>query len=198
MILDHIDYLKLIRPYYIFNTCLFLLAILSGYVVASNNPQLVENIIFQFDESYGWLVDESLIVLMLFIFLNNTLICFAGLLLGVFFGICPILLILINGTVIGIISYKAINQYGGLILLAAMAPHGIIEIPMVLLSTSIGLRLGVLTAQKLFTIKDISIKLEVLNAVRFFIILIVPLLFIAAFIETFITSIIVNILLLFY
>lgn len=176
------------RPYFYINLVLFFLAIAAGYITGYYYPEIVNELTAQFEESFGWIAEESPLVIMLFIFANNTINSFIAMLVGIFFGIWPVLFVMINGFFIGAVVFDSIQQYGGLVILAALIPHGIIEIPVILISTSIGLRLGVLMYQKIFKKKDIRIKYEVFIAVRFFITVIVPLLFIAAVIETFITS----------
>ncbi|MCG7847973.1 MAG: stage II sporulation protein M, partial [ANME-2 cluster archaeon] len=148
----------------------------------------------QFEESYGWIADESPLVIMLFIFANNTLNSFIAMLLGVVFGLWPILFILINGFFVGVVVFDVAREIGVLVILAALIPHGIIELPMIFLSAAIGLRLGYLTFLKISHKMEISIQQELFQAVRFFIKFIVPLLFIAALIETFVTTAILFIL----
>jgi stage II sporulation protein M len=188
MINNRLTYLISIKYYFIFNTCLFALAIAAGYIAAYSNPGMVEGIIANFEESYGWLAYESHIKIMQFIFLNNTIASFLSMIMGIFFGIWPIFFILFNGVLIGAICFETIDQLGVATVLFALIPHGIIEIPMILLSASIGLRLGTLLAQKILKKIEINIKEEVISALIFFVSIIVPLLFVAALIETYITS----------
>ena len=187
-------YITLLRPYLIIITSLFAVSVLAGYLAGHFNPDIVEQMMGQFEESYGWIADESPMVIMLFIFANNTLNSFIAMLLGVVFGLWPILFILINGFFVGVVVFDVAREIGVLVILAALIPHGIIELPMIFLSAAIGLRLGYLTFLKIFKKMEISIQQELFQAVRFFIKLIVPLLFIAALIETFVTTAILYIL----
>jgi len=187
-------YLTSLRPYLLVIITLFLLATAVGYVSAYFNPDIIDELIGQFEETYGWIAEESPIMIMLFIFANNTLNSFIAMLLGTFFGIWPVIFILVNGYFIGVVVFSSVQEYGILVVLFALLPHGIIELPMIFISASMGLRLGVLAFQKIFNIKDIRFKYELFSAIRFFVTVIVPLLFIAAIIETFITSSILYIL----
>ena len=189
-------YLTSLRPYLLVIITLFLLATAVGYVSAYFNPDIIDELIGQFEETYGWIAEESPIMIMLFIFANNTLNSFIAMLLGVFFGIWPVIFILVNGYFIGVVVFSSVQEYGILVVLSALLPHGIIELPMIFISASIGLRLGVLAFQKIFNVKEkeIRFKYELFSAIRFFVTVIVPLLFIAAIIETFITSSILYIL----
>ncbi len=183
-------YLAPLRPYLFIIITLFLLATAAGYVSAYLDPSIIDELMGQFEESYGWLAEESPTMIMLFIFKNNTIISFLAMLGGIFFGILPVIFILVNGFFIGVVVFSSVQEYGILVVLSALLPHGIIELPMIFISASIGLRLGVLAFQKIFNIneKEIRFKYELLSAIRFFVTVIVPLLFIAAIIETFITS----------
>ena len=189
-------YLTSLRPYLLVIITLFLLATAVGYVSAYFNPDIIDELIGQFEETYGWIAEESPIMIMLFIFANNTLNSFIAMLLGTFFGIWPVIFILVNGYFIGVVVFSSVQEYGILVVLFALLPHGIIELPMIFISASMGLRLGVLAFQKIFRIKEeeIRFKYELFSAIRFFVTVIVPLLFIAAIIETFITSSILYIL----
>ena len=189
-------YLTPLRPYLLVIITLFLLATAAGYVSAYFNPDIIDELMGQFEETYGWIAEESPIMIMLFIFANNTINSFIAMLLGTFFGIWPVIFILVNGYFIGVVVFSSVQEYGILVVLFALLPHGIIELPMIFISASIGLRLGVLAFQKIFKIKEkeIRFKYELFSAIRFFVTVIVPLLFIAAIIETFITSTILYIL----
>jgi len=191
---EAMTYLMPLRPYLFVIVTLFLLATAAGYVSAYFDPGIIDELMGQFEESYGWIADESPTMIMLLIFKNNTIISLIAMLGGIFFGICPIIIILVNGYLIGVLVFSWVQEYGILVVLSGLLPHGIIELPMIFISASIGLRLGVLTFQKIFRIKEVRFKYELLSAIRFFVTVIVPLLFIAAIIETFITSSILYIL----
>lgn len=113
---------------------------------------------------------------------------------GIFFSILSLLIILTNGLLIGVVFFHFASQHGVLLVLIALIPHGIIELPITFTSASIGMKLGVRTFQKLFQIKDVHLKYEVENAVKIYLVLIIPLLLVAAFIETYVTATILEIL----
>ena len=195
-ITEAISYLIPLRPYLVVIITLFLLATAAGYVSGYLDPSIIDELMGQFEERYGWLAEESPIMIMLFIFKNNTIVSLLAMLGGIFFGILPVIFILVNGFFIGVVIFSSVQEYGILVVLFALLPHGIIELPMIFISASMGLRLGVLAFQKIFRIKEeeIRFKYELFSAIRFFVTVIVPLLFIAAIIETFITSTILYIL----
>jgi len=125
--------------------------------------------------------DMNIIQMFVFIFQNNLKTAFIGMLLGIGFGIFPLLLTFFNGYVLGYVSKLAINKEGGFVLWKLL-PHGIFELIAVFLSFAFGLKLGyvLLTSRKKKKefIKEFSIILEI------FVYVIIPLLLIAALIET--------------
>lgn len=78
-------------------------------------------------------------VLGLDIFLNNWLVSIATALAGLGFGVPSFATILFNGFILGILVPLSPNTT---MLLAAILPHGIIEIPSFILAGSIGIKLG--------------------------------------------------------
>jgi len=79
-----------------------------------------------------------------FIFFNNTVKSIIVMYLGLFFGIVPILFLLLNGMVIGYLL-SVLDQQGvqvAEIVVKGLLPHGILEIPAIVLACGYGLKLG--------------------------------------------------------
>ncbi|MCK5085688.1 stage II sporulation protein M, partial [Candidatus Parcubacteria bacterium] len=70
-------------------------------------------------------------------------------------------------------------------------PHGIIEIPVLIVSSAIGIRIGKVAIWRLFSKKESLLK-EFLKALKFFILVLFPLIFIAALIEAFLTALLLE------
>jgi stage II sporulation protein M len=132
-------YLKKSKSYIWFSFILFLVIALSGYFFPvffkEEVMELVKNLINQTEGLNG-------IELILFIINNNMTSSFYGLILGLALGIIPIGVILINGYVLGFVANKAVAT-GGIFILWKLFPHGIFEIPAVMISLGIGIKLGV-------------------------------------------------------
>jgi len=114
-----------------------------------------------------------------FIFLNNLQASFIGLAFGIFFGVIPLFLIIMNGYILGFVSFLTVDK-GSVLSLLSLFPHGIFELPAVFISLGMGLKLGTFLFQKnkrKFFEKNFS------NSLRVFIFVIIPLLAIAAVIE---------------
>jgi stage II sporulation protein M len=127
---------------------------------------------------------------MLVIFLNNAVKSLFAIVLGAGFGIIPIIFVGGNGIILGLIANEVSKQQGIVFVLAALVPHGIIEIPMILISAGLGLRLGYFMYLSLRGQKK-DMRSELAGSLRLYMRLIMPLLFVSAMIETFITPVIV-------
>lgn len=125
------------------------------------------------------------------IFLNNAFLSLLFLVLGLALGILPVLFIAFNGYVVGVIVYLIAQERGMFFILLGLLPHGILELPMVFLSAGIGLRLGYQVFSALIG-KPTQIKSEFKEGLTFYFRWILPLLLVAAIIETFITPVILS------
>jgi len=114
-----------------------------------------------------------------FIFLNNIKTSAIGLFSGIVFGLFPLITIVVNGYVLGFVASYAVKE-GGIFVLWKLLPHGIFEIPAVVISLGVGLRLGMY----LFT-RDRKKKFFgfFVNCLRILFFVVLPLLIIAAIIE---------------
>jgi stage II sporulation protein M len=78
------------------------------------------------------------------IFLNNMLASIMAVLLGFFFGIFPLFVLVSNGLLMGYVAADRSEGHTLLFFLKGILPHGIIEIPAFILACALGLRLGFL------------------------------------------------------
>ncbi len=118
----------------------------------------------------------SFMLFFLVIFLNNTFTCFLDIMLGPFAGIFPVFAAFVNG---GLIGWFA--QREGLYVLITIIPHGIFELPAFFISTAIGLKLG----RELFRHRhERDLIGELKRGLWVYFILIIPLLLVAAIIES--------------
>ncbi|NWG09512.1 MAG: stage II sporulation protein M [Nitrososphaerales archaeon] len=182
-------YLYQLRPYIILASILFASFFMIGYVVGE---LLQFGILKEFGEVFQWITELNPIILMLFIFLNNSVKSFFAILLGFIFAIAPLLFVTTNGLLIGMVVSDAIREGGVVFVLSAILPHGIVEIPVFLLSVAIGLRMGVQTVLKLDG-KDVELRFELKKALRFFVLYILSLFLLSAFLEVFVTSFFISI-----
>lgn len=93
--------------------------------------------------------DHSMLWLFGFIFLNNALKSILIIFAGMFFGLLPIGFLLINGMVIGYLA--ELQAEAGLmgLFLKGILPHGIIEIPAIILACAYGIKFGTIMGKGL-------------------------------------------------
>ncbi|VVB84378.1 Stage II sporulation protein M [uncultured archaeon] len=185
------QYLYSLKNYLIAITGIFIISMIIGLIVSASNPALSENYLGIFKNSFSWIKTLNPIVIMFVIFLNNAFKSLLALVLGVGLGIIPVLFVAGNGIVLSILADTVSKQQGTLFVIAALLPHGIIEVPMILISAGIGLRLGDVMYLSMKGIK-VDIKEELNEGLGFYLRKIVPLLFIAAMVETFVTPVIAS------
>jgi stage II sporulation protein M len=126
------------------------------------------------------------------IFLNNATKTLLVLILGIIGGVLPICFLLLNGYALGFVLYLSIQSKGLGPSLLAIVPHGMFELPAVLLGASIGIFLGVRAIRRLFGKFEPPLRNDVGRGLSFFWSIILPLLLFAAFIEAFVTSALVS------
>lgn len=87
-----------------------------------------------------------------FIFLNNSIKSVVIIFLGALFGILPAFFLLINGAVIGYLIHLSAIQGQDLftLIVKGLLPHGIIEIPAIIIACAFGLKFGSKTLSSLF------------------------------------------------
>jgi len=176
------EYLYSLRFYILFVSAFFVCSAIIGYLGFLNElfraaleyiQQLSENV-KDFSDSYPLWV---LFLLFFFvIFLNNSFTCFIDILSGPLAGIVPLFSAFVNGGLVG----WFVQQEGGIVLVAII-PHGVFEIPAFLISAAIGLRLG----REVFRSRgERDLGGEMKMGLWVFLTLILPLLVIAAIIES--------------
>lgn len=86
-----------------------------------------------------------------FIFINNVTKSLAVMALGGFFCLVPAFFLVMNGMMLGYILAiaAASGQAWGLILLRGILPHGIIELPVIIIAAAYGLQFGYLVLRAL-------------------------------------------------
>lgn len=77
-----------------------------------------------------------------FIFLNNAIKTLAVIVLGTCFGLPSLFFISFNGFILGTVISALRSEVGWGLIAASLAPHGVIEIPVVMLATALGLGVG--------------------------------------------------------
>lgn len=154
-------------------TALFLMAssVAIGFVFAENFSFL--------NETLKEIISRTLYLnsyqLTAFILMNNAIAGFVSIVVGIILGIIPIISSIGNGVILGYVLQKV-----GISESWRLLPHGIFELPAIIISFGLGIKLGfsVFNKNKIKTFKE-----RLRNALLAFTFIMIPLLVIAALIE---------------
>jgi len=172
------NFIKESRNFIYIVLIVFSLFFLLGYFIRV--PENIAQLILEFiGELLRRTEGMSYAELTSFIFFNNLQSSFFGMIFGVVFGIFPVITIVSNGYLLGFVSSSAV-QSEGFFILWRLFPHGIFELPALIISMGLGLKIGTFIFQKK---KMEFLKNYLWNSLRVFLFVIIPLLFIAAIIE---------------
>jgi stage II sporulation protein M len=173
-------------------TLIFATSLIAGYGYAALNPSESARFVEELSAELGWIMDLSPLEIFLVIFLNNAIKALLVIILGLLI-VVPAGFVAYNGWVLGIVICEEARTSGYLSVAAGILPHGIIELPMIILSAALGTRLGMMAFLRMKgTISNKDILSEIKRSVNFYLRWILPLLFIAAMIETFITPVVLH------
>jgi stage II sporulation protein M len=176
-----------LRPFVIASVVLFCGAALAGGMALVYFPELatqLQELLKQFAHMFRGLPKLQLAVA---IFFNNSLKTLLVILLGPLLGIAPVMFLIVNGAILGAVVPVAAATRGLWPSIMTIAPHGILELPAILLGTSIGLRLGTQAWRRLAGKADKTLLAELGDGLRIYFTVIVPLLLVAAAIEVYVT-----------
>src|SRR4029453_2695404 len=136
-------------PYIAFGTILFL----AGMVIGGTNPAFKAFLDGQL-KGLGQLADmidnssNPTLTMIIFIFLNNAIKSIVVMYLGALFGILPFFFLVVNGMLIGYLLKTTAEVHGGgfvaELIFKGLLPHGILEIPAIIIACAYGMRFGVL------------------------------------------------------
>jgi stage II sporulation protein M len=144
-------YIKKSWIFFIIAIVLIILASLVGYfgVIGIVSPGLENSINNYVTNSVSEIVKETQglgpVQLTAFIMSNNIKTAFFGMLSGIFFAVSSLLIVIFNGYVLGFVAQKAVSSPlnpQGILVLWRLLPHGIFEIPAILISIGLGIKLG--------------------------------------------------------
>lgn len=196
------ELLKRNKNFILIGVILFIIGSIAGYIVYLNNPGLGNlegsSIFSGLEQKISFFQNLNIPGKIIFVFLNNLLVALISIFLGAILGLFPIFIALMNGFVVGIVAGKVLESNGIGYLLVGLVPHGIFEIPAILISIGLGLKFGYLIVNTIVSIllgkptKDNEFKLffrELKPAFKIILIL----LCIGAFVEILITPLLITI-----
>jgi len=171
-------------------TSIFFASLVIGTLIGQN---LVEGLLSELGAVLGPLASTGNLsfLLLSIIFINNAIKALGIIFLGILLGLPPVLFIGLNGFVLGGLgsALEAVN--GWRYAVASFIPHGVIEIPVVLLATALGLTVGMESARWLAR-KESLVRLQLSHGLKVYLRWILPGLAVAAIIEVLVTPFVVG------
>lgn len=182
---ESLSYIAQSKNYIFSILILFLVFGFFGYFVSLPNNlylalmNMIKNLVSQVE-------DLNVFELIGFIFINNLKASFFALFFGIVLGIFPLVVIMFNGFLVGFVAKISVaNSDFGLWSLWRLLPHGIFELLAVFVSAGLGLKLGTVIFSKNI---EKEMKNRIILSIKTFFFFVLPLLFIAAVIESILIS----------
>ncbi len=171
-------------------TGIFFITIVLGALIGQNAALEVLRRLGGLVERFARTENLSLL-LFLMIFLNNGIKTLAIIFLGILLGIPPLLFIGLNGFIVGSVGSALESAMGWKYVMASVVPHGVIEVPMLLLATALGLTVGMESFKWLIR-RESRVKLQLSDCLKVYLRWILPGLAVAAIIEAFVTNLLIG------
>ncbi|MCK5321471.1 stage II sporulation protein M [Candidatus Pacearchaeota archaeon] len=162
------------RWHIVFALATFALLFVIGFIF----PIFFREEIFDFIAKITAMIEgKTVLELVGMIFFNNLRASFFAMVLGIGFGIFPLMVGIVNGYLLGFVAREVVAR-GGILIMWRLFPHGIFELPAILFSIGVGLKIGT----DLFR-KNNNLKYNFKEGLRFFVFVIFPLLLVAGIVE---------------
>ncbi|MEK6757595.1 MAG: stage II sporulation protein M [Nanoarchaeota archaeon] len=176
---DSWSYIKESKDFIYSIVAIFFVFVFIGLLVPI--PESISKIIIEYiQELIEKTKNMSSLELTRFIFWNNLQNSFFGMILGIFFGVFPVLIAIVNGYVLGFVSLVTI-QNESVWSLWRLLPHGIFELTAVFIALGLGLRLSSFILQRKNNMKFLWKNL--VSSIKVLLLVIIPLLALAAVVE---------------
>lgn len=160
------------------------------------NQELTQTILDEFMKAVG---DEVLVdgkISALGLIKNNITACAVMVLLGIIpYLFLPYLSLIINGGIIGAALAMIVSNMGnvGIItFLASIIPHGIFEIPAIILSFALGVSLCIFLMDKIRKKPTTPTNVFFTNLIKTFVFVCIPLLLVAGVVEAYVTPLVME------
>ena len=171
-----------IKPYILILALIFSVAFLAGSLAPSSTRQQMTDAFRVVADNYRGLAGGKLFFTIL---LHNVVATIFLLISGVVVGIIPTFAIGANGFFLGVVYRQTTEMAGYSKAALKVLPHGVFELPALLLAASYGLWLGVTVVRRIRGKESTLLRIHIEHAFRRYFALVFPLLIFAAGIETF-------------
>jgi len=170
-----------IRTYILILSLIFVAAFLAGILAPSSTRQQMTEAFQVVVDNYRGLTGGKLFFTIL---LHNVVATIFLLISGVIVGIIPTFAIGTNGFVLGVVYRQTAEAMGYSKAALKVLPHGVFELPALLIAASYGLWLGVMAIRRMRVKESTLLRFHIEHAFRRYFTVVCPLLVVAAGIET--------------
>ncbi|MEM4605547.1 MAG: stage II sporulation protein M [Candidatus Pacearchaeota archaeon] len=172
---EYLSFLKSKKNIFYFSLLLFFFSAFLGYFFP-----LFENIIVEIiKDLINMFEGKNFFESFLLLFFNNARSSLLAIIFGLFFSVIPVLILFFNGYLVGFVV-NLVAKEKSLFEIWRLLPHGIFELPAFFISCVLGINLGLVVLRE-FSFKKTIEALE--QALKIFVLIVIPLLLIAGFIE---------------
>ena len=186
---SYAEYARSIAPIFALCSFLFLFSLAMGYALGGEmSGSSLQDLLGTFPD----ISNMGILELFGYVVANNalkSLLFMAGGLLG---GVLPLFFVIFNGFFIGWVAYSLGSTMGLGFVAAGLMPHGIFEIPAIILAMAMGMHLGYALLNRLRGQGDIWREARL--ALGLFANRVLPLLVLAAVIEVTVTPVVLSVL----
>ena len=171
---------------------LFIFGLLLGLLVPTEGAGLFLKEAAALDEMAGIIAPLPQIVVFIFILLKNISVIVLGLVLSPLLCIVPVATLVVNGGVIGLVSAILVKEESLPFVLAGLLPHGILELPALIMGEAVAISFGIAVLQGIFgKHKQDIIKSNLKNNLKYLTVS-AGLFLAAAVVETFVTPVLLD------
>ena len=180
------------RKWILISTVLFIFGLLLGLIIPTEgaDPFLAEAAAL--DEMAGIIAPLPQVAVFFFILLKNISVIVLSFVLSPLLCIVPVITLVLNGGVIGLVSSIIIEEESLRFLLTGLLPHGILELPALIMGEAVAFSFGIAVLQGIFgKNKQDNIKSNLQNNLKYLAVS-AGLFLVAAVIETFVTPVLLD------
>lgn len=159
------QHLKSMKHYIIAATLVFVVGWIIGFTNSEQFAAFIEQQLKGIEDIASRVQEAKSPQLTLFwlIFFNNVMVSLLCIFAGIFFGLLPLFSLLVNGMVLGYVGAVQGSGDQWAFYLKGILPHGILEIPAIIIACAYGIRFGMTALKGIFTIVSPRLRKNIRN-----------------------------------
>ena len=173
-------------------SCLFGIGLGFGLAATSSTAGLISEDLIALEELINLLATLPQFAVFVIILIKNSVALLLTFVFSPVLCLMPVISLVLNGGIIGFISALVAEQESVGFVLAGLLPHGIFEIPALIIGQAAALSFGTMAFLSLFQKRNRSLLLPNLKQNFRYLLIALALLLPAAIIETYITPLLLN------